>query len=323
MVPSEVSDKAPVLVVAHTGERHVPRSRDVWYIQVQGHAVQSRSLQLRQGIRIPQSHRVVGTLGLSIRPGVDHNNEASVCPHPHAALLQPEDRSAHAVDVVHLLMDISGQLDAGADKDRAGGRVPRPLLRCIEVGRVGIRIAGQDRQGRLVRKESRHRQVVHCSSRRLGDGDKDRVRVLHEDGPNIIIRRRRSGCLVPLAILATGCAMPTENIGELLLRRLGSTEELQLPTQSGAPAAPHSAELKLADRAPERTVPGLRGLNSLELGEVTDEDEGGLVAGGLPDAEQALEYGRGDLADLIEYHKVVRRHAQQRLVLRPVASRGP
>ena len=53
-----------------------------------------------------------------------------------------------AVDVIHFLMDISGQLDAGADKDRDGGRVPRPLLRCIEVGRVGIGIAGQDRQGR-------------------------------------------------------------------------------------------------------------------------------------------------------------------------------
>ena len=107
--------------------------------------------------------------------------------------------------------------------------------------------------------------------------------------------------------------MRTEKVRELLLRRLGSTEELQLPTQSGAPAAPPSAELKLEDRAPERTVPGLRGLNSLELGEVADENQGGLVAGGLPDAEQALEYGRGDLADLI--YKVVRRHAQQRLVL--------
>ena len=181
MVPSEVSDKAPVLVVAHTGECHVPRSRDVWYIQVQGHAVQSRSLQLSQGICIPQSHWVVSTSGLSIRPGVDHN-EASVCPHPHAALLQPEDRGAHAVDVIHLLMDVSGQLDAGADKDRDGGRVPR-----MEVGGVGIGIAGQDRQGRLVRKENGHCQLVHCSSRRLGDGDKDRVRVLRKDGPNVII----------------------------------------------------------------------------------------------------------------------------------------
>ena len=184
----EVSDKAPVRVVAHTGERHVPRSRDVWYIQVQGHAVQSRSLQLSQGVCIPQSHWVVGTSGLSIRPGVDHHNEASVRPHPHAALLQPEDRGPHAVDVIHLLMHVSGQLDAGADKDRDGGRVPRLLLRCMEVGGVGIGIAGQDRQGRLVRKESGHRQVVHCGSRRLGDGDKDRVRVLRKDGPtNVII----------------------------------------------------------------------------------------------------------------------------------------
>ena len=92
----------------------------------------------------------------------------------------------------------------------------------------------------------------------------------------------------------------TEKVRELLLQGLGSTEELQLPTQSGAPAAPHSAELKLEDRAPERTVPGLRGLNSLELGEVADENQGGLVAGGLPDAEQALEYGCGDLTDLIQ-----------------------
>ena len=68
---------------------------------------------------------------------------------------------------------------------------------------------------------------------------------------------------------------------------------------------------------PERTVPGLRGLDSLELGEVADEHQGGLAAGGLPDAEQAFEYGRGNLADLIENHKVIRRHAQQRLVLWP------
>ena len=187
MVPSEVSDKAPVLVVAHTGECHVPCRRDVWHIQVQGHAVQSCSLQLGQGICIPQSHWVVSISGLSIRPGIDHHDEASVRPHPHAALLQPEDRGPHAVDVTHLLTDVSGQLDAGADKDRDGGRVPRLLLRCMEVGGVGIGIAGQDRQGSLVRKESGHRQVVHCGSRRLGDGDKDRVRVLRKDCPNVII----------------------------------------------------------------------------------------------------------------------------------------
>ena len=106
MMSSEVADETPVLVIAHAGERHVPCSGDVWDVQIQGHAVQGRTLQLGQGICVPQSHWVVGTSGLTVRPWVDHHDVACICPHPHAALLQPQDRGAHTIDIVHLSRDL-------------------------------------------------------------------------------------------------------------------------------------------------------------------------------------------------------------------------
>ena len=247
--------------------------------------------------------------GLAVGPRVDHEDKSCVSADTHAALLQAKGRRTHAVHIVHLLVNVLRKLDAGANEDRHGCRLPGLLARAAEICRVGIRVARHDGQGCLVREEGGHSDVVDVCSRRLGDGHEHRGRVLAEDSSDVRFRRRTSCWAVRFSVLSGGSTVTAQDVGQLLGRGLGNPKKLELPAQSVAAAAAHGPQLELEDRAPEGAVLGLGGLHPFELREISKEHEGRLVPGRLPEAQQALEDGRRDLADLVQHNQVVACHA--------------
>ena len=97
--------------------------------------------------------------------------------------------------------------------------------------------------------------------------------------------------------------------------RLVGPEELELPLQGVALAAPHLAKGHFADRPPRVALVGPDGVHAAELGKVAAEDEGGSAARRVPQSQQALKRVRRHLPHLLDNDQVELGHEVESLLL--------
>ena len=121
MVPRQVAQEAPVLVMLHPGKRHVGGGLDVWNIQPQGDMLQCGTLDLHESDRVAQPQRQVGGPpllsvkdDLVVRVGEDGEHVAALGSDQDGIALNAQHRAAHPVDEILLLLQIPGERDPHA-----------------------------------------------------------------------------------------------------------------------------------------------------------------------------------------------------------------
>ena len=160
-----------VLIALHAGHGDVGGSPAERPVQPNGNVAQGGSLYLRDGARIPKSHREgrdSAVLLNVLRAQVDcqrlacHGRDVET----HACGVIILDHSRHAVDKVVPLVDVPSEEDALALEDLSTAGLQRALLQPpmrLEVCLVGVVVHGNDAQGILVAvvEEDLCRQAVH------------------------------------------------------------------------------------------------------------------------------------------------------------------
>ena len=172
MLPGDVANESPMLVILHPRERHIGGGLHL-HIQPDGQMRDSCPLDLVQGGTVPWAQRKIHCLDLSFWQGVilcdrmhqepflrvGHNQDTGATP--------LQDDTAHAIDKRMFLVFIFGDGNLHALIE---GHLVRlgPILRALpEVVRVAFRLAVQDIQALGFLKERLHGQGVEVVSAAL------------------------------------------------------------------------------------------------------------------------------------------------------------
>ena len=258
MVPRQVAQEAPVLVMLHPGQRHVGGGLDVCDIQPQGDMLQCGTLDLHESDRVAQPQRQVGGPALLsvkedlvVRVGEDGEHVAALGSHQDGIALNAQHRAAHPVHEILLLLEIAGERDPHAlINGNLQGLAVHELAGVVVVADVALVVARHIAKRGRVGVESLHGQVVQEGGAAASDGQEKGLRGLVED----VLHVQLGGFGTDAGPTIRHGPVPTEDAQQLLPVRLRSSKELQLPAQIRALAAPHGTQMPHHELLPTGAV---------------------------------------------------------------------